>query len=102
MQDQPVVSGWDLILRDMLHQLLFCFQWSFAVVRQADAVGYAEHMRVDSHYRLVVDDRGNHVCRLSAYARQFCNSSISDGTTLPKSDISIFAMPTKCFDLLFG
>ena len=70
MQDQPVVGDRDLFLRDMLHQLLFRFQRGFAVVCQADAVGYAEHMCVDSHCWLVVDDRGYDVCRLAAYAGQ--------------------------------
>ena len=56
VQDQPVVGDRDLFLRDMLHQLLFRFQRGFAVVCQADAVGYAEHMCVDSHCWLVVDD----------------------------------------------
>ena len=102
VQDQPVVGDRDLFLRDMLHQLLFRFQRGFAVVCQADAVGYAEHMCVDSHCWLVVDDRGYDVAVLRPTPGNFCNSSISDGTTPSKSDISIFAMPTKCFDLLLG
>ena len=70
MEDEPMVRGGNLLGRDMLDELTLGLEGCFRVVRQADAVGDAEHMGVDRHGGLVEDDGGDDVGGLASHTRE--------------------------------
>ena len=53
MKYEPMVSARDEVLGNMTDESFFGFERSFAIVCKTDAVGYAEHVGVDSHSRLI-------------------------------------------------
>ena len=65
-----MVSFVDERLGDVSDQLLLSGQRRATVRGQADAVGHAEDVCVDGHARLVEDDGGDHVGRLTPHAGQ--------------------------------
>ena len=62
------MSARDEVLGNMTDESFFGFERSFAIVCKTDAVGYAEHVGVDSHSRLIETNGSDDVSSLSTYA----------------------------------
>ena len=90
-----MVGDGTLFHGDMALEVGLDFVWGLPI-RQAKAVGYAEHVGVHGYYGLVVEDGGHYVGGLAM------RLSVSEGITEWKSLTSFRAMSMRWRALLLG